>query len=283
MPRALWSGSINFGLVSVPIKLYSAVSQKDISFHQIDEKSGARIRYKRVSEKTGREVPFERIAKGYEISKDRYVVLDKEELEALDAERTHTIDIEDFVDLDEIDPVYYEHTYYMAPGRGADKAYSLLWRALDGANKVGIGRVVIRTKQYLAAIRPVRGALALDTMLFPDEIVPVDSIEGLPVDRARVAEREMKMARQLIDSLSTEFDPDKYHDEYRARVEKLIARKAKGKTLEIDQVDEERPQVLSLIEALKASVEETKGGGAKGGRAKKESRPRRSSGKRRSA
>jgi len=266
MARAIWSGAINFGLVSVPVKLYTAVKKKDISFHQVDEKTGARIRNKRVSEKTGREVPYEQIAKGYEVANDEYVVIEPKELEKLDPEATHTVDIEDFVDLEQIDPIYYEHTYFLAPATGGDKAYALLLKAMKDADKVAIGRVVIRTKQYLAAIRPYDRALALETMYFPDEIVPVEDIPGLPKQQ-RLADRELKMAKQLIDSLSTDFDADKYHDEYRKRVQDLIKKKAKGQTVTIHEHAKETPKVVDLIEALKASVE--KSGGSKKRPAKK--------------
>jgi DNA end-binding protein Ku len=258
MARAIWSGAINFGLVSVPVKLYTAVKKKDIAFHQVDEKTGARIRNKRVSEKTGREVPYEQIAKGYEVANDEYVVIEPKELEKLDPEATHTVDIEDFVELEQIDPIYYDHTYYLAPGPGGDKAYSLLLKAMKDSGKVAIGRVVIRTKQYLAAIRPYDRALALETMYFPDEIVPLSEVSGLPKQQ-RLSERELKMAKQLIGSLSTDFDADKYHDEYRKRVQDLIKKKAKGQTVTIHEKAKETPKVVDLIEALKASVEKTGG------------------------
>jgi DNA end-binding protein Ku len=256
MARAIWSGAINFGLVSVPVKLHAAVKQKDISFHQVDQKSGSRIRYKRVSEKTGREVPYEQIAKGYEVDKDEYVVLDPKELEKLDPEATHTIDIEDFVDLDEIDPIYYEHTYFLSANTGGDKAYALLRDAMERANKVAIGRVVIRTKQYLAAIRPYEKGLALETMFYPDEIVDIKEIGGVPRQQ-KLTDRERKMAQQLIASLATEFDADRYHDEYRKRVLDMINKKARGKTITIEERAEETPKVVDLIDALKKSVEQS--------------------------
>jgi DNA end-binding protein Ku len=256
MPRPIWSGAISFGLVSVPVKLFPAVSQKDVSFHQIDKSSGSRIRYKRVSQKTGREIPYERIAKGYEIDDDRYVVVDPKELEKFAPEKTKRIDIEDFVDLAEIDPISYEHTYFLAPDKGGDKAYALLLKVMQDADKVGIGRVVIRTKQYLAAVRPYgKKALALETMLFPDEIVDVDEIPGLPDRMPRVSDRELSMARKLVESLSTEWEPDKYRDEYREKVLDFLKRKAKGKTLAVEEVEEEAPAVADLMEALRASVE----------------------------
>jgi len=260
MARAIWSGAINFGLVSVPVKMHTAVKKKDIAFHQIDEKTGARIRNKRVSEKTGREVPYEQIAKGYDVGDDEYVVIEPQELEKLDPEATHTIDIEDFVELEQIDPIYYQQTYFLAPDTGGDKAYTLLHKAMTDAGMVAIGHVVIRTKQYLATIRPYDKALALETMYYPDEIVSLSQIPSLPKGQ-RVGDRELKMAKQLIDSLVTEFDPDKYHDEYRKRVEQLIKKKAKGQTITIEETTKETPKVVDLIEALKASVE--KGGSSK--------------------
>lgn len=257
MPRPIWTGTIAFGLVSVPVKLYPAVAPKDISFHQIDEASGARIKYKRVSAKTGREVPYEKIAKGYELSDDRYVVLSKEELAAADAKKTKQIEISDFVAMEEIDPIFYESTYYLAPAAGGQKAYALLVKALEETERVGIGKVVLRTKEYLAAVRPRDGVLCMETMLFPDEIVKPQSIDAIPDRRARVDERELKMAKHLIDSMTVEFDPERYKDEYRARVMALIRKKAKGRTIEIEEGVEERPQVADLLEALKRSVEET--------------------------
>ena len=272
MARAIWSGAINFGLVSVPVKMHTAVKKKDIAFHQIDEKTGARIRNKRVSEKSGREVPFEQIAKGYDVGDDEYVVIEPKELEKLDPEATHTIDIEDFVELEQIDPIYFQQTYFLAPDTGGDKAYMLLHKAMTDAGMIAVGRVVIRTKQYLATIRPYERALALETMYFPDEIVPLSQIPSLPKGQ-RVGDRELKMAKQLIDSLATDFDPDKYHDEYRKRVESLIKKKAKGQTIQVEETTKETPKVVDLIEALKASVDQ---GGSK---AKRKTTKRRSTGR----
>jgi DNA end-binding protein Ku len=260
MPRPIWSGAISFGLVTVPVKLYPAVRQKDVSFHQIDEASGSRIKYKRVSEKTGREVPYERIAKGYEVDDGEYVVIDPKELEKFTPEATKRVDITDFVDLDEIDPIYYQHAYFLAPDKGGDKAYALLLKAMEDSGKVAIGHVVIRTKEYLAAIRPYGGkALALETMLFPDEILDVGEVDGIPGRAAKVTPQEMKMAKQLIESLSSEFDPDKYEDTYRKQVLDFIKKKAKGKTVEIEHHEEERPAVADLMDALRASVEGSRG------------------------
>jgi len=281
MARSLWTGSISFGLVNVPVRLYSAVRQQDVHFHQLEKGSNARIKYKRVSEKSGREVPYEKIVKGYELEKGRYVVIDPEELEALDPETTSTIDVTDFVSLDEIDPIYYEHTYYLVPGKGGDHAYRLLHEAMSDTQRVAIGKVVMRQKEYLAAIRPLDGALALNTMLFADEIVSLDGIEGIPSRRTKVAPQELKMAKQLIQSLTNEFDPEKYRDEYRGRVEDLIRRKAKGETVEVEESPERRATVVDLMDALRQSLEQT---GSSSGRssAKKRKTSHRSSTRKRS-
>lgn len=257
MARSLWTGSISFGLVNVPVRLYSAVRQQDVHFHQLEKGSNARIKYKRVSEKSGREVPYEKIVKGYELEKGRYVVIDPEELEALDPETTSTIDVTDFVSLDEIDPIYYEHTYYLVPGKGGDHAYRLLHEAMSDTQRVAIGKVVMRQKEYLAAIRPLDVALALNTMLFADEVVPLDGIEGVPSRRTKVAPAELKMAKQLIESLTGEFDPQKYRDDYRGRVENLIGRKAKGESVEVVETPERRANVVDLMDALRQSLDQT--------------------------
>ncbi len=253
MPRPIWSGAISFGLVNVPVKLYSAVSSKDVRFHQLDAKTNARIRQKRVSQVSGEEVPYDQIIKGYELGPDTYVPITPEELESLDPKATKSIDIEDFVDLDTIDPVYYERPYYLVPDKGGAKAYALLREAMRETNKVGVARMVLRTKQYLAAIRPKGHALVLETMYFADEVVPDDELD-LPRDEVAVSEREEKMARQLIDSLSTDFEPDKYRDEYRERVLDLIEQKASGQEIVVEEPTEEPTKVVDLMAALEASL-----------------------------
>ncbi|MDQ3945762.1 MAG: Ku protein [Actinomycetota bacterium] len=265
MPRAIWSGSISFGLVNVPVKMYSAIREQDLSFHQFQEGTDARIRNKRVSEKTGKEVPFEKIVKGYEVSKGHYVMIDAEELEAFEPQATKTIDIEDFVALEEIDPIYYERTYYLAPddGEGAKRAYVLLRDAMEDQDKAGIGRVVMRTKQYLAAIRPKDGALALSTMLFHDEVVPVSDIPGIPDKRTRAAAAQVKMAGQIIESLTRKWDPKRYEDTYRERVLEYIERKAEGEEVVVEERAEEEPKVVDLMAALEASLAAAKKGGPK--------------------
>ena len=259
MPRPIWSGAISFGLVNVPVKVFSATSSKDVRFHQLDGKSKSRIKQKRVSIATGEEVPYEDLVKAYEIAPDNYVTVTPEELEALDPKASKTIDIEDFVDLDQIDPVYYERPYYLVPDKGGQKAYALLRNAMRETNKVGIARVVLRTKQYLAAIRPLDDALVMETMLFSDEVNPLDELD-LPGPDVDVTEREEKMARSLIDSLTTDFEPSKYRDEYRERVLQLIEQKASGQEIVVEDAAEEAPRVVDLMAALEASLAAVKSG-----------------------
>jgi DNA end-binding protein Ku len=255
MARAIWSGAISFGLVNVPVKLYSATSPKSVRFHQLSGKTGARIRQKRVDPTTDEEVPYEDIVKGYEITPDHYVLISNEELEALDPKATRTIDIEEFVDLAEIDPIYYDHSYYLAPAAGGAKAYRLLVDAMRESGKVGIGRVVLRSKQQLCALRPTGEALTLSTMLFGDEVLSPDRLDELEsVGEAEATDRELSMAQQLIDSLSSDFEPDKYHDEYRARVLDLIERKAAGEEIAVQPEAEEPAAAPDLMAALEASL-----------------------------
>jgi DNA end-binding protein Ku len=262
MPRSIWSGAISFGLVNVPIKLYSAVSKKTVRFHQLHGETGSRIQQRRVDPTTGEEVPYEEIVKGYEIGKDRYVVVTPDELEALDPEKTRSIDIEDFVDESEIDPIYYDHPYYLAPATGAEKAYRLLLDAMAQAGKVAIARVVIRNKEQLVAIRPSDDVLTMSTMNFADEVVPpekLDEIGESDGSKEKTTKRELDMAQQLIDSLTTDFDPTKYHDTYRERVLDLIERKAAGEEIAAPPEAPEPAPVPDLMAALEASLQEAKG------------------------
>ena len=251
----MWSGAISFGLVNVPVKLYSAVSKKTVRFNQLNAETGNRIQQKRVDPETGEEVGYDQIVKGYELTKDRYVVITPEELESLDPEKTRTVDIEDFVDLDEIDPVYYDHPYYLVPDKGATKAYGLLLGAMKQANKVAIARVVLRSKEQLVAIRPSGDVLMMETMLFHDEVVPSHDIEDLPDGKElKATDRELKMAQQLIDSLSSEFDPSSYHDQYREKVLELIEKKASGEEIAVQPEAPEPAKVPDLMAALEASL-----------------------------
>jgi len=261
MPRPIWSGSISFGLVNVPIKLFSAVSQQDVRFHQLRKSDASRVRQKRVSAADGEEVPYEEIVKGYEVAADTYVIIEPDELAALDPKATQTIDIEEFVDLDQIDPIFYEHAYYLVPDKRAEKAYALLAGAMERSNKVAIARFVMRTKQYLAALRPVPGgALVLSTMLYADEVVPLDRLDGLP-DQSdiEVSDKELDMAQSLIESLTVEtFEPEKFHDTYRERVLGLIEAKAAGETIAAPVAVQSGARVVDLMAALEASVKAAK-------------------------
>lgn len=286
MPRAIWTGSISFGLVNVPVKLYSAVHREELAFHQLEESSGARIKYKRVSEKSGREVPWEKIAKGYELGKGRYVMVTQEELDAYAPRATKTVDIEDFVDLHEIDPIYYDTTYYVAPagdGEGATKAYKLLLAAMEREEKVGIAHFVMRTKQYLAAVRPYDGVLALSTMLFDDEIVAKSEVDDMKSIRAQVSDKELKMATQIIDSLTTEWKPAAYHDTYREQVLEFIHKKAKGKEIVVDEEAAEPQKIVDLMAALEASLDRAKKPAKTPAKKAKRPAPKRTAAKKKSA
>ena len=259
MARAIWSGAISFGLVNIPVKLYSAVSKKTVRFHQLDSKDNTRIQQKRVNPNTGEEVPFEQLVKGYELSPDRYVVIRPEELESVEPKKTRTIDIEDFVEIHEIDPIYYDHPYYLAPGTGAAKPYRLLLEAMKATERVAIARVVIRSKENLVAIRPRDDVLTMETLLFGDEVVSPDDLGDLEAaSDAKATKKEVDMARQLIDSLSSEFDPSKYRDEYRDTVLDMIERKAEGQEIAVQETPEEPAEVPDLMAALEASISQSK-------------------------
>jgi len=253
----MWSGAISFGLVNVPIKLYSAVSKKTVRFHQLNGETGSRIAQKRVDSVTGDEVPYENLVKGYELTKDRYVLISPDELETLEPEKSRTIDIEDFVDLADIDPVYYDHPYYLVPDKGAAKAYGLLLNAMQESGRVAIARVVLRSKEQLVAIRPARdgSVLMMETMIFADEVVPREDIDGLPeAEELKVSDREVQMAQQLIESLVTDFEPARYKDEYREKVLALIEAKAEGAEI-VAQPEAPTPTAVpDLMAALEASL-----------------------------
>ena len=265
MARAIWSGSISFGLVSVPVKAFSAVRDHSVHFNQLEKKTGARINYKKVSDKTGKEVPGDEIQSGYEIASGKYVVVEDAELEQLKPRTSRTIDISDFVDLHQIDPIYYERTYWLGPdGEAAERPYRLLLAAMEDEGKAGIGTVVMRKKQYLAAIRPLDGALAMSTMRFADEVVPQKDIDALPGKGAKPDPKELKLASQIIGSLATEWDPTRYHDTYTEELKRLIEAKAKGKKIVVEEEAPATDNVLDLMQALEASLAAAKkGGGAK--------------------
>jgi DNA end-binding protein Ku len=260
MPRAMWSGSIAFGLVNIPVKMYTAVQPKDVHFHQLHDADGARIQQKRICPVDETEVSFAHIVKGYEITKGRHVVIAPEELRALDPRATGTIDIDRFVDQSEIDPLHYEHSYYLGPDRGAAKAYILLLHAMEKAGKAALGRVVLRTKEYRTLIRPHGRVLAMETLLYADEVVSPDEIE-VP-GNVKLDEREVAMAVELVGALAGPFAPAEWHDEYRERVLDLIQRKAEGAEIVLQPAAAERPApVVDLVAALRASLEKTANGG----------------------
>src|ERR1700684_4369685 len=225
MACAFCTGAISFGLVTVPVKLYSALDRKSVRFHQLSGKSGVRVAQKRVDPQSGDEIPYADIVKGYEIAPDRYVVIDPGELDALEPKKTKTIEIEDFVELSQIDPVFYDHPYYLAPGPGGAKPYRLLLEAMRETGKVAIARVVIRSKEQLVALRPMGDALGMATMIFADEILAPDRVEEIAeAAEVKTTKRELDIAKQLVDSLAGDFEPEKYSDTYRREVLAMIER-----------------------------------------------------------
>jgi DNA end-binding protein Ku len=279
MPRAIWTGSISFGLLNVPVKLYSAVSRKNVSFRELRQSDGSRIRHKRIAEADGKEVSYEDIVKGYEISPEQYVIITKDELEEIDPKKTRSIEIQDFVDLDQIDPIYFDHPYYLGPDKGAERAYALLTKAMNEQKKVAVARFVLRNKENLAAIRPMGDVLTMATMRFADEVVSSEEIsEILGEETEAPRKQEVDMAKQLIDSLTSEFEPESYRDEYREQLLALIERKAKGE--EIVETEAEAPKptkapdlMAALEESLAAVRSEPLGGSSGGAKTTKKKAP----------
>jgi len=246
---------MSFGLVQVPVRLVSATKSRDVSFNQLEEGTGARIRYKKVSDQTGEEVPPDKIKRGYEISKGRYVMIEPDELDVLRPKGSHAIEIEEFVDLDEIDPLYFEQPYYLVPDAKGVKPYKLLVEAMNELNKVAIGRIIVRSKERLVAIRTVDDMLCIETMRYADEVLPREGLIPSDAD-VELSDREIAMARQLVESLAAEeFVPEKYHDEYREQVLDLIERKAAGESIVAEPTVEAPAKVLDLVAALEASLE----------------------------
>src|SRR5436190_21920153 len=269
MPRAIWSGSISFGLLNVPVKLYSAVARKQVSFRELRQSDGSRVRHKRVAESDGKEVAYEEMVKGYELGPDQYVVLTRDELEELDPKRTRAIEIQDFVDLEAIDPIYFDHPYYLGPDKGAERAYALLARAMADRGRVAIARFVLRNREHLAAIRSNGEVVALATMRFADEVVAPDELDGvIPDDVEEPQKRELDMAGALIDQLSSKFEPERYRDEYREELLAMIERTAAGEEV-VEAVSEEpkptkAPDLMAALEESLAAVRgEPLGAGAK--------------------
>ena len=261
MPRAIWNGAISFGLVNIPVKLVTATQSKSVRFREIRRGDNSRVRHRKVAAADGEEVTSDQIVKGYEIAPDRYVVIDPEELKALDPERSRAIDIEDFVDLADIEPLQYESSYYLVPGDVSGKSYELLRRAMEETGKAGVARFTLRSKQYLAVLRPVGKALAVSTLLYHDEVVSPEQLDGLP-DDVEVADRELTMATSLIESMTADWDPTRYDDEHRKRVLELIEAKADGEDVaRAPDTEREAGDVVDLMAALEASLSAAKAGG----------------------
>lgn len=273
MPSTIWSGNIGFGLVSVPVKVISATKSQDVRFNQLEEGTGSRIRYRKVSEATGEEVPNERIVKGYQVSPGQYVVVEDEEMHAIAPKASRTIEIEDFVDLHQIDPIFFDNPYYLVPDRAAEKPYRLLVDAMAALEKVAVGRLVMRGKEHLVAIRPLEGVLCVEMMRYADEVVPPDQVEGVPEGDVEPSQRELDMARQLIETLSTDFEPEKYHDQYREQLLDLIERKAAGEEIVAEPLVEEPAKVVDLMAALEESLARAGRGGGRAEGAEPAERP----------
>jgi len=261
MARAIWSGTISFGLLNVPVRMYSAVARRSIALREIRESDSARIKHRRVAEGTDEEVPYENIVKAYELSPGQYVPLGKDEMAALAPEKTRAIDVQDFVDIEEIDPMYFDSPYYLGPADGAEKAYSLLASAMESSGKAAIARFVFRNKEHLSAIRASDGVLTLTTMRFHDEVVPPSELDdSLPDKAPKVAKKEREMAEQLIDSLSTKFNPNEYRDEYREQLLSLIEQKAEGKEIVAPETEAPKatkaPDLMAALEESIAAVKE---------------------------
>ncbi|MBS2027463.1 MAG: Ku protein [Deltaproteobacteria bacterium] len=257
--RPIWSGAVSFGLVNVPVKLYSATSQKELRFHMLHDKDGGRIREKRVCENDGEEVSYDHIVKGYPLSKHQYVPVTREELAKFAPRSSRSIDIEDFVELSEIDPMYFDASYLLAPDEKAGRSYALLQRAMADAGRVGLAKVVLRTKQYLCALRPVGRALVLSTMHWADEVADPNDLPGLAeADATEPTARELEMAKKLVDGLATEFDPTKYRDDYRDKVLAMIERKAAGQELVVEEEAVKPAPSGSLADVLAASLAEVR-------------------------
>jgi DNA end-binding protein Ku len=258
MARAIWKGSISFGLVNIPIALYPATRREELKFRLLRKSDLSPVNYKRVAEKDGKEVPWDQIVKGYEYEKGKYVVLKDEDFERVDLEATQTVDIHDFVDQEEIDPMFFYKPYYLEPQKGGDKAYVLLRDALKGSNKVGIAKVVIKTRQYLAGVKPEDGALVLELMHFADELADAGKLH-VP-KKTEVGKREMTMAKSLIDSMSSKWNPEKYKDDYREALMEVIEEKVEAGGKEIEEKPKKAPKptkVIDLVSVLQKSLDQT--------------------------
>lgn len=254
--RAVWRGAITFGLITIPVGLYTATEDRDVSFHLLSAEDGSRIRYKRVSEQTGEEVDWDDMVRGFEYEKGHYVTFTDEELERIPADSLRAVDVVEFVHAEQIDPIYFERSYYVAPEESAVKAYRVLVEALRRSDRVGVGKVTIREKERLCTLRPKDDVLVLETMKWPDEI-RIPAFDELESD-VEASGQEVEMAQSLIDHLSADFDPTAFHDSYRQRLEDAIAKKIAGEEVHLAPEAPEPEKVTDLMEALQASVEATR-------------------------
>src|SRR2546429_2807148 len=258
MARAIWKGSISFGLVNIPIALYPATRREEFKFRLLRKTDLSPVNYKRVVEKDGKEVPWDQIVKGYEYEKGKFVVFKDEDFQRVDVEATQTVDIQDFVELDEIDPIFFYKPYYLEPQKGGDKAYALLRDALKDSKKVGVAKVVIKTREYLAGVKPENGALVLDLMHFADELADTTNLH-VP-RRMEAGKREMNMAKSLIGSMTSKWQPEKYKDDYREALMEVIEEKVEAGGKEIEEKPRKAPKptkVIDLVSVLQKSLEET--------------------------
>ena len=258
MARAIWKGSISFGLVNIPIALYPATRREELKFRLLRESDLSPVNYKRVAEKDGKEVPWNQIVKGYEYEKGKYVILKDEDFQRVDLEATQTVDIQDFVDQEEIDPIFFYKPYYLEPQKGGDKAYVFLRDALKDSGKVGIAKVVIKTREYLAGVKPEDGVLVLELMHFADELADPGKLHILK--KIEVGKREMNMAKSLIDSMSSKWNPEKYKDDYREALMEVIEEKVEAGGKEIEEKPKKAPKptkVIDLVSVLQKSLEQT--------------------------
>jgi DNA end-binding protein Ku len=263
--RAIWKGSISFGLVNIPIALYPATRREDLKFRLLRGSDLSPVNYKRVAEKDGKEVPWDQIVKGYEYEKGKFVVLNEKDFQRVDLEATQTVDIQDFVDVEEIDPMYFYKPYYLEPQKGGDKAYVLLRETLEKTRKVGIAKVIIKTRQYLAGVKPLKHALVLELMHFAEELADSEKL-NVPKNSSEPGKREIDMAKALVESMSSDWDPQKYKDDYRDALLEVIEEKVESGGKEIEAKPKEKKpstKVIDLVAVLQESLAKAEGGGKK--------------------
>ncbi len=276
--RAIWKGSISFGLVNIPIALYPATRREDLKFRLLREGDLSPVNYKRVAEKDGKEVPWEKIVKGFEYEKGKFVVLNEKDFQRVDLEATQTVDIQDFVDVEDIDPMYFYKPYYLEPQKGGDKAYVLLRETLEKTGKVGIAKVIIKTRQYLAGVKPHKHALVLELMHFAEELADSEKL-NVPKKTSEPGKKEMDMAKALVESMTSEWDPKKYKDDYRDALMEVIEEKVESGGEEIEEKPKpkkESSKVIDLVSILQQSLAKAEGGGKKRRRAEGEMKAGRS-------